>query len=98
MIDARLRQALEAVDELVSAIGSGDPAMTATVGPARLTVDVGRAAAEWRLNTSEPTARTVRLAVLCDIENDKVTDARLYVGVGPDTERDDHPRTDQEKE
>lgn len=97
MIDARLRQALEAVDELVFAISNHETVMT-TVAPARLIVDVGRAAAEWQLSTAGPDSRPVRLAVVCDIENDTVTDVRLYLGIESDTERGERPRINHRKD
>lgn len=79
MIDERLRRALEAIDEVVAEIGSQGGPM-AIAEPAHLVVDVGRAAAEWRLRSSRPGAPGVRLAIVCDIEHDRVTDVRLYVG------------------
>lgn len=92
MIDGRLRQALEAIDEVVAEIGAGGTASLAVAEPARLVVDVGRAAAEWRLRPVHPDAAGVRIAVICDIEHDRVTDVRLYVGVESEMERGHAPR------
>jgi hypothetical protein len=80
-----LRSTLEALDTFVDGLQRGgahpglvEPPTDAT----RLVIDEGRGAAEWSIAIrSERGLVHVRVLVVCDIEGDRLTDARLYVGL-----------------
>ena len=81
-----LRSTLEALDAFVDGLqrgaahhsGPAEPPRDAT----RLVIDEGRGAAEWSIAIrSERGLVHVRVLVVCDVEGDRLTDARLYVGL-----------------
>lgn len=73
-----LRSTLDAVDDFVEHLRSGTGVAHA-VDP-RLVVDEGRAAAEWTFDLDvDGVLRRIGLLVVCDVSDDHVTDARLYV-------------------
>lgn len=82
-----LRSTLDAVDDLVECLRSGT-GMGVAIDP-RLVIDEGRAAAEWAIDLdSGDCERRIGLLVVCDVSNDRLTDARLYVAV-PTTSQGD---------
>jgi hypothetical protein len=77
-----LRSTLDAVDDLVGRLCARTE-MAWTVDP-RLVIDEGRAAAEWTLDLDcGDSVRRIGLLVVCDVSEDRLTDARLYLAVPP---------------
>lgn len=85
-----LRTTLEALDDFVDGLqrGSGRTVgitSASDVGP-RFVIDEGRAAAEWALEIDlDGDVERIGLLVVCDVDDDRLSDARLYVAVRPHT-------------
>lgn len=96
MTDAHvLRTTLEALDGFVESLRSRSPRATAITqvsdGEPRFVIDEGRAAAEWTLDIDRGDGvERVGLLVVCEIDHDRLSDARLYVAL-PHSSKEAHP-------
>lgn len=90
-----LRTTLEALDDFVESVRSGSPraagiSRASDVGP-RFVIDEGRAAAEWTLDIDlGGGVERIGLLVVCDVDDDHLADARLYVALSHRCQ-EDHP-------